>query len=150
MTTILTPVLFRKQLPAFADATVYPDPAIAMAIAVADKVVSSDPNVWGDLRDYGVALLAAHNLALDARDTRAAKAGKIPGASLGIESSKSVGGVSVSYSNPLAGATAAMGDYALTVFGIRFYRLAKQMGMGGFQSAGEPAPGGEPTGVWSR
>ena len=64
-----------------------------------------------------------------------AEAGRIPGSPVGVQTSKSLGGASVSYDASSALMQGA-GQWNLTSYGTRFYQLMRIIGMGGTQSGG--------------
>ena len=66
------------------------------------------------------------------KDSKAASAGGIPGSSSGVQSSKSVDGVSVSYDTTVATVEGA-GNLNLTTYGTRFAELRDMFGAGGLQ-----------------
>ena len=132
----VTVASFTQEYPNFATTS---EPMIVLWINRAYAML--DATAWADQLDFGVGLFVAHNL------TFFANAANANGAFAGIASSKSVGGVSVSYDlskmmNPDAG------SYNATSYGMMFYQLAMMIGAGGVQlmpcSSGES---GEPTGV---
>lgn len=126
----ITVAQFREDFPEFTDATVYPDSAFTLWYGVAVKMLNADR--WGNMLDIGTELYAAHQLALEARAFAEASAGGIPGAQVGPLNSKSVDKVSMGYDTS-AGIEADAGHWNLTIYGTRFIRLAKMMGMGPVQ-----------------
>ena len=133
----VTPAMLREAFPALADVNVYTDPSMNLWIGVATKLVNEDR--WGDLTDTGIMLYAAHNIVIDAMDGRI---GVVPGASMqGVVTSKSVGGVSVGIDASSA-SEADAGNWNLTTYGTRYYRLMRMMGAGPVQVG---APGDSPT-----
>lgn len=131
---ILTASQFRQIMPAFNDSSIYSDAALNFYLKIA--AASLDPNRWQDWLPMGMALWTAHFLSLDARENAVAAKGGIPGqASIGILSSKSIGGVSAGY-NTSVGAEKDAGMWNLTTFGMRFIHLARLVGMGGVQITG--------------
>lgn len=123
----MTPAEFRANLPEFADSARYPDSQITRWLSIGDALLLSD--AWGAMRDYGLELYTAHNLALWRRNADTAASGGAIGAGMGVVSSKTVDKVSVSYD---AGAATldGMGDLNLTTYGVQFARMARQIGMG--------------------
>jgi hypothetical protein len=135
----VTPATFRQQFPAFCDIDVYGDIPITMFISVAVSLLDADR--WDTLLDYGTSLFAAHHLVLAARDDATVAAGGIGGGVQGILTAKSVDKVAASYD--ASSVSIEDGDFwNMTSFGIKFLRLAKQFGAGGFQITGGIAPGG--------
>lgn len=131
MATAVTPSSFRAVYPAFSSTTTYPDTQVTYWIAYADRLLY-DAVRWADMRDDGIMMVVAHQLVLAARDAAAAAAGGAPGNVAGAVSSKSVGGVSVSYDTSAA-VLANGGYWNLTSYGIQFWQLAMIVGIGGFQ-----------------
>ncbi len=127
--------LFRQIYPAF-DAQRYPDAAVQFQITSASTRLL--PQVWGDLRDEGIALYVAHRLALAGPAAVASSGGgstvpvPAPGLAKGLVSSKSVGGVSLSYDTN-AGQTDGGGDWNLTTYGQQFLTLAMSVTVGAMQ-----------------
>jgi hypothetical protein len=128
MATDTTPETFWQAFPAFASV---PQSQVAFWIGYADKLLY-DVCRWSDMREYGISLVVAHQLTLAARDNSVAAAGGLPGSVQGAVSSKSVGGVSVSYDTSSA-VLSDGGYWNLTSFGIQFLQLARLVGSGGFQ-----------------
>jgi len=131
MATSVTPATFRANFPEFTDATKYPDTQVNFWIGYADTLLY-DLCRWSTMRDYGIQLVVAHQLALAARNAAAGAGGGSPGSTAGAVSSKSVGGVSVSYDTGAA-ILANGGYWNLTSYGIQFWQLAMLVGIGGFQ-----------------
>ncbi|MFG1260034.1 DUF4054 domain-containing protein [Xanthobacter flavus] len=126
----VTATSFRTDFPEFASTGAYPDAMVSFWLGLAGKLL--DPTRWGDLLDFGTELFIAHNLALAARDQKAATAGGIPGSGGGLVVSKAVDKVSVSYDTALAGVEGA-GNWNLTTYGTRYIQLARMVGAGGVQ-----------------
>ena len=131
MATAVTAASFRAVYPAFANTTTYPDAQVTYWIAYADRLLY-DIVRWADMRDDGIMMVVAHQLVLAARDALAAAAGGAPGSVAGAVSSKSVGGVSVSYDTSAA-VLSNGGYWNLSAYGIQFWQLAMLVGIGGFQ-----------------
>lgn len=121
---------FRTDFPEFASTVTYPDASVAFWLAAAGKLLSVDR--WAELLDLGTELFMAHNLALGARDQKAATAGGIGGSSAGLVASKAVDKVSVSYDTGAASIEGA-GAWNLTTYGTRYIQLARLIGAGGVQ-----------------
>lgn len=121
---------FRQQFPEFADAARYPEPLVAFWLDVVTRML--DPNRWADLLDVGLALALAHHLVVAVREQGSAVAGKVPGTVLGMQTSKSVDTVSVSYD---VGAVTNEGGgfWNMTTYGIQFLGMARLVGSGGVQ-----------------
>lgn len=131
---VLTAAQFRQLQPGFADSSVYTDESIGGYLTLAASML--DPNRWADWRPLGMALMVAHYLSLDAREAKAAARGGIPGqASVGILSSKSIGGVSAGYETS-SGAETGAGQWNMTSFGRRYIHMARLVGAGGVQVTG--------------
>lgn len=121
----ITPDQFRTDYPAFADRVKYADRDVQMYLDLAYASLSSDR--WGEYYVMGQELFAAHHLVLDAADNAAAAKGALPGSAGFLASSKSVGGVSVSYD--LTGTADARGQsWNTTMYGRRYWRLAAMAG----------------------
>ncbi|MCX5495375.1 DUF4054 domain-containing protein [Kaistia dalseonensis] len=121
---------FRADFPEFASIVTYPDAMVAFWLTTAAKLLSIDR--WAELLDLGTELFIAHNLALGARDQKAAVAGGIGGSSAGLVASKAVDKVSVSYDTGAAAIEGA-GAWNLTTYGTRYIQLARMIGAGGLQ-----------------
>lgn len=90
--------------------------------------------------DFATELFVAHNVVLDRKAQISAANGSLPGEMTGPVNSKSVGGISISYDVALA-AFQGMGDWNLTIYGVRFARMVKLFGMGPLTIVGSPVPG---------
>jgi Protein of unknown function (DUF4054) len=141
----VTTTTFRESFPEFTDTLVFPEPQVAFWITLAGKMVGVDR--WGDLADYGVMLLVAHNLVTSAADVQASAMGGLPGnASNGAISSQSAGGLSFSRDVSSASEQGA-GNYNTTTYGTRYIRLARLVGAGPVQvGTGVISSGG---GAWA-
>jgi hypothetical protein len=96
-------------------------------------VATSPPTM---LADFATEMWVAHQIVLEKQAADAARTGGDPGTKIGIISSKSVNGVSVSFdtSSVLGGSMQAnAGYYNQTIYGQRFYRLMKMRGSGPIQ-----------------
>ena len=89
-----------------------------------------DASRWLDQLDHGVGLFVAHKLTL--RNISARNGGVMPG----VVSSKSAGGLSVSYDTSRSTIDNA-GSYNSTAYGLEFYELAMMIGSGGVQLIGD-------------
>jgi hypothetical protein len=123
----MTAVDFRRDFPAFIDSNAYPGPVIDMYLGVALTLLR--PERWTTALDYGTGLFVAHNLMLEAKEMASAANGKTSSSTAGPISSKSVGGISVSYDSS-SGVEVGAGHWNDTTYGRRFIRLAKMMGAG--------------------
>jgi hypothetical protein len=121
---------FRQQFPEFADDTKYADSVVGFWLDVVNRMLNADR--WADLLDIGLALALAHHLVIAVREQGTAIAGKVPGAVMGAQTSKSVDTVSVSYD---VGAVTNEGGgfWNMTTYGIQFLGMARMVGMGGVQ-----------------
>ena len=124
---------FRADFPEFGDAAAYPDTQVQRQLDLAE--LRLNPDRWDALWSYGVELYTAHNLALSKLRARTALTGGAPGATTGIVTSKSVGGVSKSSDIGVATVSGA-GTYNLTSYGSEYWQLAQQIGIGGVQVGG--------------
>ena len=102
-----TPEKFRSDFPQFADETKFPTTMIQARLALAD-VLMSESRFGEDIFPYVVELFVAHYMTLYAADMRSSSVGGAGGANSGVQTSKSVDKVSVSYDasvtlNPDAG-----------------------------------------------
>lgn len=127
----VTPTTFRVAFPEFADAVKYPDPQVQFYIDLSGKMMNAGR--WGELLDFGAQLFVAHNLALQRARILTANAGGTPGQAKGIQTSKSVGSVSVSYDASSVTEEGA-GHWNLTIYGQQYYRLMMQIGAGPIES----------------
>lgn len=126
----VTPTTFREHFPEFANVLSYPDPQVQLWITVAEKLLPESR--WSDLLDNGVELFTAHHLAIGKRDQDVAAMGGTPGAINGPQTSKAVDKVSASYDTGAVTYEGA-GFWNSTMYGIRFWQLAKMVGAGGIQ-----------------
>lgn len=125
---------FRGVFPEFGDTTAYPDARIAFALQEASLRLL--PQIWGELRDSGIAYYVAHRLAL-AGATKAATSsggqastGVLPAP--GIVTSKAVGSVSKSM-DVSVGSVDGAGDFNLTLYGREYASLAATIAVGVMQ-----------------
>lgn len=135
---MLTPLQFRTAFPVFMNPTCYTDGEIEFWAALADKLHNKDR--WGDLLDFGIQLFIAHNLAIDAVNRGAVKAGQAPGQVVGAVTSGSVD--KASYSRDVSSVMEPnAGHWNLTTYGLRYRRLVLMVGAGPVQ-----LPMGDPQG----
>ena len=120
---------FRNIFPEFSSVCNYSSARITYWSDLAEDRINKER--LGKLYWNAVYLYTAHYLVLQQRDIKAADNGEIPGFVMGIASSKSVGSVSVSYSN-IAG-WADLGFWSLTTYGLQLYELMQHYGMGAIQ-----------------
>ena len=123
---------FRTAMPAFT-AEIISDATLQGFITLANNIVNYGR--WGNLWQEGMRLVIAHFATLSLQEPQAGatigqivNAGKVQGSA----TSKSVGGVSVSYDNSSAiSDLGGWGTWKLTTYGAQFAQLAKMMGKGG-------------------
>ncbi len=121
---------FLTAFPEFDDSDVYPTPVMEYWASIADLRLNESR--WGALRTHGIYLFVAHNIALARSAQDAANIGASVTQGGGLISSKSVGGVSVSYDTGSAALQNA-GNYNLTRYGRELLQLARMVGIGGLQ-----------------
>ena len=127
---------FRLAFPAFQNTALYPTPMVDFWVAQA--LLLHNPARWGANLDFGVSLWVAHNLVLETQAGKQSAQGKPVAGTTGLVSSKSVDKVSVSFDNTTASEKDA-GNWNLTTYGQRWYRLSRMAGAGPIQS-GIPQP----------
>jgi hypothetical protein len=133
----VTAASFRAMLPAFASTIRYPD--VMVLFWLDQAVLLHNADRWGANLNLGIALWTAHNLTLEARNARASANNKVPSGGTGVQSSKSVDKVSISYDNSTTQVEGA-GQYNATNYGQRWYTLSRMAGAGPLQS-GAPSAG---------
>ena len=108
----------------------YPDGAVAVRLLLADKFFS--PVIWKDkeVRDHVMGLYAAHYL--QAAGSAASGGSGKGGAALGVVSSKSVDGASVSYDTSSVAEQGA-GFWNATAYGRELHQLMRIFGAGAVQ-----------------
>lgn len=139
---MITVLQFRANFPAYANVTRFPDDGVTFWLTLAYALFPADR--WGDILDFGVQLYTAHNLALEAMATKQGANGGIPGAASGMLNSKSIDKVSAGYDTASVAEEFA-GNYNLTTYGMRLWRLIQQFGAGPIQVGVGPgcAPGSQ-------
>lgn len=130
--------------PEFASTANYPAGQIDAWLAIAVGFVNADR--WGVNTDFGVTLWTAHQLAISRKNTVSAANGGAPGTTLGVLTSKLGGGVSAGYDFSSVSEKDA-GFWNQTSYGIQFYRLSQQFGMGPLQ-VGTDGGSGVIAGAW--
>nr|WP_310616939.1 DUF4054 domain-containing protein [Pantoea cypripedii] len=122
---------FRTAFPQFADTTRFPDAQVTFRLNLAD-VLLSEKTTGKAMFPYLVELFVAHYMALWRADSRAAAMGGAGGSTNGVQASKSVDKVSVSYDT---GATLnpEAGFWNNTRYGAEFWQLIIMFGAGGRQ-----------------
>lgn len=128
---------FRTAFPEFASTAQYPDPMVQMWLNFSALQVNEAR--WGDMSAMGVMLATAHRLVVASRNRTAGAAGIAPGALIGVQSSKSGDGLSVSYEVSAVTEEGA-GQWNATNYGTQYYQLLRMMGAGPIQS-GTPSAG---------
>ncbi|MDC7868801.1 hypothetical protein TH60_05665 [Pantoea ananatis] len=122
---------FRRDFPQFSDEAKFPDSQITFRLNLADRLLNE--NVTGrELFPYFVGLFVAHYLVLFAADRRASLSGGAGGSTNGVQASKSVDKVSVSYDT---GSTlnSDAGFWNNSRYGAEFWQLMMMFGAGGIQ-----------------
>jgi hypothetical protein len=143
----VTPASLRALYPEFTDPP-YADATINAWLVFAVQFV--DPGRWGNLADLGVTLWTCHNIALLPLNTKDTAFGKTPGQRVGVLTSKSIDGVSVSYDVSKTLEDNA-GFFNLTTYGMQFIRFARMMGAGPVQIGTDqdlPSTGGSVSMAW--
>jgi hypothetical protein len=134
MAITITIAQFRLDFPAFTSTTKYPDAQLSFWLTLGSLLINADR--WGEVVNYGVELYIAHNLALEAMAQKQGIRG-IPGAASGMLNSKSVDKVSAGYDTSSV-AEEFGGNWNLTTYGQRLYRLLQQFGAGPLQIGAGP------------
>jgi len=123
----ITVAQFRADFPEFASTVDFPNSGAQFWLGIAYQLLNASR--WGAQLDLAVELFTAHNLAIEAKASRDAKGGGIPGQQAGPINSKSVSSVSVGYDSSAALESNA-GHWNLTVYGTRLIRLIRMFGAG--------------------
>lgn len=129
---------FRAAFPAFANPVVYPPDQIQFWLDLGTKL--QDPNRWGELFDGGLQLFVAHNVALEQMGQQGGGNGGVPGQVNGPVTSATVDRVSYSR-DPSAAMEEHAGHWNLTIYGMRYIRLARMIGAGPVQVGAPGGPG---------
>jgi hypothetical protein len=127
---IITADQFRTDFPEFASTTKFPDGWIDFWAKFADNLLPA--NRWGNLLEMGSELLIAHNVTLQRMDMDSANAGQAPGTGDGLASNQGAGSVSLGIDTQ-ATIEDTGGNYNATMYGVRFLRMARIVGIGGLQ-----------------
>ncbi|KHT34393.1 DUF4054 domain-containing protein [Pectobacterium carotovorum] len=122
---------FRETFPQFADETKYPTAMIQARLTIAD-VLFSESRFGEDFFPYLVGLYVAHYMYLYAADMRGVVVGTAGGANSGIQTSKSVDKVSVSY-DASATLDPNAGFWNNSRYGSEFWEYLMVFGAGGVQ-----------------
>lgn len=123
----VTATQFRLDFPEFADKAAFPDSAYNFWYGVAQNFVGAA--VWRNIQNVGLELYVAHQLTLEARAKGDAANGLPPGGQVGPLNSQSVDKASAGFDTQ-AGIEPEAGHWNLTIYGTRFIRLVKMVGMG--------------------
>ncbi len=149
MAVTITIADFRTNFPEFADVAKYPNAWLTFWLSLATLLLNEDR--WGEVVNFGAQLYMAHNLVLERQAVTTAAAGGIPGIATGRLNSKSVDKVSAGYDTTSVTEEFG-GNWNLTTYGMRLYRLMQQFGAGPVQIGAGPgcAPilGGWPGPYW--
>jgi hypothetical protein len=123
---------FRESFPEFGDDTKYTDAMITFWASIATSLLNTER--WGDLLSQGLMLYTAHHVVIAYANFKAEAGSGDAGFGFhaGLVSSKSVGGVSVSYNNQEVVITDG-GEFNSTTYGRQFLFLARIKGIGGVQ-----------------
>jgi hypothetical protein len=129
--TVSDPPTFRSHFPEFADAETYPDTQVQFDLDIASASLSACR--WGNMLQAGVELMTAHMLALSRYAQVGAAGGGVPGMASGLVTSKSVSKVSVSRDVNVT-AIEGGGPWNYTIYGQRFWWMARLVGIGGYET----------------
>ncbi|ASN14916.1 DUF4054 domain-containing protein [Pantoea ananatis] len=129
--TLPTVEQFRVAFPQFADPARFPDIPITFRLNLAD-IMLSEKTTGKEMFPYLVGLFVAHYMTLWLADSKAELMGGAGGSTNGVQASKSVDKVSVSYDT---GATLNpdAGFWNNTRYGAEFWQLIIMFGAGGRQ-----------------
>ncbi|AWJ93315.1 DUF4054 domain-containing protein (plasmid) [Azospirillum baldaniorum] len=128
---------FIAAFPEFANPAVFPESQFNFWSA--EGYAQLNAKRLGGRLDLAVMLFTAHNLALSAPNVRAGATGGAPGAIRGPATSETVGPASASYD---AGRVAdeRAGEWNLTQYGVRLWRLIKGRCLGPVYAPGPRGP----------
>ncbi|MGY0790955.1 DUF4054 domain-containing protein [Azospirillum argentinense] len=128
---------FITAFPEFSNSTTFPQGQFDFWSAQAYAQLNAKR--LGNQLDLAVMLFTAHNLALSAPNVTAAAVGGAPGTITGPLTSKAVGPASASFD---AGKVAdeRAGEWNLTQYGVRLWRLLKAKSLGPVYAAGPRGP----------
>lgn len=115
----ITPTEFKARFPEFATIA-----DARIQIFIDDSELEMSESYWGDLFARGQSYLTAHLLALGEQSATGASGG-----TAGPVTSKSVGGVSVSFGGPTI-TDSTEGYWLTTSYGQEYWRLLQQIGLG--------------------
>lgn len=120
----------RTDFPEFSSLSLYPDTQVQFWINLATKLIN--PLRFRDVTKEAIELYVCHNLYLERLAQTQAAAGQAPGAQVGVLNNKSVGPISAGY-DASAGTIDNIGDWNLSTYGTRLYRLVRMFGAGPIQ-----------------
>lgn len=121
----VTTASFRAAFSEFADTDQYPDPMVTFWLTYCQSLLVNTCR-WGDLLDYGVNLMLAHQCVLATRNAKQAGAIAAP------ITARSVDKVSTSYDTGMVTLENG-GHWNGTSYGVQFLQLARMVGSGGMQ-----------------
>lgn len=121
---------FRNAFPEFTDETKYPDAMLEFWYSIGESLLNAER--WDSLLIQGLYLFVAHNITMQSVDVSNSDKGRTPGQTAGVITSKSVGGVSVSYDASSSYLENA-GNFNMTKYGRDYWQLMNIIGMGGSQ-----------------
>ena len=124
----ITPSGLRAIYPEFNDPAKYQDAAVQFWLNQAYSNMNAIR--WANNLDLGAMLFTCHQLAIGQRRAQAAARGGVPGAPVGVMTSKGVGPASASY-DVQSITEADAGYFNSTDYGIQYYNLMMQAGSGG-------------------
>lgn len=124
----LTVAQFREMFPVLTEA-LFPDSAVQIRLTMADKFFSVTRWGEGDIRDYAMGLFSAHYLTANGSQT---ECGGSSGSAMGVVSSKSVDGASVSFDTSSTTWSDA-GFWNATPYGRELFFLMRIYGAGAVQ-----------------
>ena len=124
----LTVAQFREMFPVLTEA-LFPDTAVQIRLTIAEEFFS--PTRWGDgdIRQYAIGLYTAHHLTAYGSQC---ECGGSNGTAMGVVSSKSVDGASVSYDTSAVSWSDA-GFWNATPYGKELWFLMRVYGAGAVQ-----------------
>lgn len=123
---------FRNHYPQFADTSKYPDAQIQFRLNLADIQLIGEGVTGKQLFPYFAELYVAHYMKLWGDDSRAAQAGGAGGSTNGVQASKSVDKVSVSYDTGMT-LNPDAGFWNNSRYGAELYQMITMFGAGGRQ-----------------
>jgi hypothetical protein len=130
----ITNAQFRADRPEFSDIGVYLDSDVNQLLTIANNTLPADR--WGDWIVRGIEMFVSHHLVLMNQAERTGAAGGLPGMPSGVLTSKSVGPASASYDVHFGSESDDSGHWNLTIYGRQFIRMARMVGIGGWQATG--------------